>query len=136
MGRPRHFAGTAFFRALFACRTGFSMRRLSAALFGLLLVTAPAVALTTGPQLAAQAMEAAAELHVQAAEAAAAGKRMDLTTTAARDNLNRALDAKSLAALPAPSAKDIPWMLDLLQSANTVNLTLLFFGADASKVNP
>jgi hypothetical protein len=111
------------------------MRLLSAALVGLALFATPAVALTNGPQLAAQAAEGLQALQRHAAEVAAAGKRMDLTTAPARDYLGRIIDAKGLAGLPAPSASDLPWMIELLQSVSAVNRTLLFFGADPKQVN-
>jgi len=109
------------------------MRPLRLALFGLVLFAAPALAQTNGPSLGAKAVENAKALQAHATEVAAAGKRMDLTRAPARDHFQKIIDLKGLAALPAPAASDMPWMIEVLQAVTITNRSVLFFAADPAK---
>lgn len=109
------------------------MRRILAALAGVMLLVLPVAlpaAASDGAQTATVAAEAARVLQQQATEAVAAGRRLDLRSAAASENLRRILDAKSFDELPPISAADMPWLLDWLGAVRNVHFTLLYFGAD------
>jgi len=98
-----------------------------------MLLAAPAGA-SDGKQAAAQATEAARGLQQYAADTAAAGQRMDFAKGAGADYFQRVFDQTSFAALPAPTAADMPWLLDWFGAVRTANHTLLSFGADPKQL--
>jgi hypothetical protein len=105
------------------------MRRIVAALVGVMLFTLPAAA-SDGRQVATAAAEAARALQQEATEAAAAGRRLDMRSPSAAENLGRIIDAKSFDELPPVAAADMPWLLDWLGAVRNIHFTLLYFGAD------
>jgi hypothetical protein len=105
------------------------MRRIVAALVGVMLLALPAAA-SDGRQVATTASEAARALQQQAADAAAAGRRLDMHAASAAENLRRIIDAKSFDDLPPVAAADMPWLLDWLGAVRNIHFTLLYFGAD------
>lgn len=109
------------------------MRHIFGAFLGLMLLAAPAGA-SDGKQAAAQAAEAARGLQQYATEAAAAGRRMDLGKGPGADYFRRVFDQASFATLPAPTASDMPWLLDWFGAVRTANHTILSFGADPKQL--
>src|SRR5581483_7608636 len=117
------------------------MHRIFGALVGLTLFAAPAAA-GDGKQAAAQAVEAAQGLQHYAAEVAAAGGRMDFVHGPGAAYLQRVFDQASFASLPA-SAKsdqtsdptaDLAWLMDWFGAVQSVNNTILYFGADPKRL--
>jgi hypothetical protein len=108
------------------------MNRICVAIVGLMLLAAPAAA-SDGKEAAARAVTAAQALKQEAAQAAAAGKRLDFTKGPASEHLNRIFDSKAFVGLPPAAATDMPWMLDWLGAVTTTNHTLMDFGADPKR---
>lgn len=108
------------------------MRRSCVAILGLMLFAVPAAA-SDGKMAAARAVGAAHALQQQAAQAAAAGRRLDLTAAPASEHLRRIFDTKRFAELPPVAPSDMPWITDWLGAARTTNYTLLYFGADPKR---
>jgi hypothetical protein len=97
----------------------------------LLALGSPALAQNApsdGASLAAGARDAAAQLHAYLEKTAKAGNRPDFSKPPAAGLFGRVIDFKALAALPAPSGSDLPWLLDWGSAANQVNKGILFFG--------
>lgn len=108
------------------------MRRIYLAILGLIMLAAPAVA-SDGKQAAARALEAAQTLQRDAAQAVAAGKRLDIKAAATSEQLRRVFDTKSFAELPAIAPADMPWIIDWLDAVRSAQFTLLYFGADPKR---
>jgi hypothetical protein len=104
-------------------------------LFGVLLfalaLASPTLAQTPpvdGTSMAASAKDAAAQLQVYLDKAAKSGGRPDFTKPPASDLFSRIFDFGKLAALPAPSARDLPWVLAWASAADQASKAIVFFG--------
>ncbi|MBV8837158.1 MAG: hypothetical protein JO000_11520 [Alphaproteobacteria bacterium] len=109
------------------------MHRIMGALFGLTLLAAPAAA-GDGREAATRAALAARHLQQYAAETAAAGGRLDFGRSPAADYFQRVFDQTRFAALPAPAAEDLPWLMDWFSAVRDANNAILYFGADPKQL--
>jgi hypothetical protein len=94
-------------------------------------LASPAVAQTPpsdGASIAAAAKDAAGELQAYLDKVAKAHGRPDFSKPPASDLLGRIFDFGKLAALPAPSATEIPWLLVWTSAASQAGKSLLYFG--------
>lgn len=80
-----------------------------------------------GPSLAADAKDAATQFQAYLDKVAKGGGRPDFTKPPASDLVARIFDFKGLAALPAPSASEIPWLLAWTSAASQASKALLYF---------
>jgi hypothetical protein len=95
-----------------------------------LALASPALAQTApsdGPSVAAGARDAAAQLVFYLEKTARAGNQPDFSKAPAADIFGRVFDFNALAALPAPSPSDLPWLIDWGSAANQANKAILFY---------
>ena len=88
----------------------------------------PALAPADGAGLAADAKAAADQLQLYLDQVAQAGWRPDFAKAPAAELLARIFDVQQLDALPAPSADDIPWLLDWAAAASKAGKAIVLFG--------
>ena len=108
----------------------FPMLTLRVLLLALALAL-PALAQTPsddGPSIAAGAKDAAAQLQAYLDKIAKSRSRPDFTKPPASDLFGRIFDFGKLAALPAPSASEIPWLLTWTSAASQASKAILYFG--------
>ena len=108
------------------------MRQITSAVVALMFLAAPAAA-SDGRHDATAAAEAARALQQQAVQAVGSGKRLDMTTSPASENLRRVLNTKSIDELPPISATDTAWLVDWLGAVRSTTFTLVYFGADPAR---
>ena len=94
----------------------------------LLALASPALA-QDGARDAAAAREAAQDFRVYIEGVTKKGGRPDLTRPEVAAMLGRAFDLDALNALPPAQASDVPWLLDWMEAANTVNKLFTRYGS-------
>lgn len=94
----------------------------------LLALTWPAFA-DDGAQDAANAREPAQAFRIYVEGVAKAGGRPDLTEPETATLLGRVFDLAALNALPPAQASDLPWLMDWIEAANSVNKLITRFDA-------
>jgi hypothetical protein len=100
-------------------------------LSGAVALWAPAVAQTPpvdGTSIAARANDGVAQLQAYLDKVAKSHGRPDFTKPPASDLLSRIFDFGKLAALPAPSAGEFPWLAAWAEAANQAADAVFFFG--------
>jgi hypothetical protein len=109
------------------------------ALLLLMALVAPAFAQTPrddgGASSAAEAQDAATQLHAYLDGILKGGGRPDYSTPPASDLLGQVFDLKRLEALPPAQASDLPWLMDWVTAADGVYKSIAAFGI-APPVNP
>jgi len=91
-------------------------------------LVAPAFA-ADGQQTAAAARDAARSLRAYLDEVAAEGARPDYAKGPAAGFFRRVFDLDALAALPPPTARDLPWLLDWADAASKARQMVMLFGS-------
>ncbi len=81
-----------------------------------------------GASLAAEAQDAATQLHAYLDGVAKGGGRPDFSKPPASDLLGQVFNLKRLEALPPAQGSDMPWLLDWLAAANGVYKSIVSFG--------
>jgi hypothetical protein len=94
----------------------------------LLALASPALA-ENGAGDAAAAREAATEFRLYVEGVAKRGGRPDLTRPEVAELLGRVFDLDAFNALPPPHGTDLPWLLDWMEAANTVNKLITRYGS-------
>jgi hypothetical protein len=82
-----------------------------------------------GAREAAAAREAAMDFRVYIDGVTRKGGRPDLTRPEVAAMLGRAFNLDALNALPPARASDVPWLLDWMEAANTVNKLITRYGS-------
>jgi hypothetical protein len=94
----------------------------------LLALVSPALA-QDGARNAAAAREAAQAFRVYVEAVAKEGRRPDLTRPDVAALLGRVFDLEALNALPPAQARDVMWLLDWVEAANTVSKLFTRYGS-------
>jgi len=81
-----------------------------------------------GPSIAAEAKEAANRLQEYLDLVAKAGGRPDFSQPPASELFGRVFDLKKLAALPTPTPRDIPWLMNWSAAASQSFKSIMYFG--------
>src|SRR5262245_41865230 len=113
-------------------------RTVAAAAIGLWLAFAicPAVFAADGRQAAAAAKETAANRQAYLRDLEKSKGQPEYSKPPAVEFLKRIFAADALAALPAPKADDIGWLLEWVVSADQAYIAMLMFGAKDSSDQP
>jgi hypothetical protein len=95
-----------------------------------LALASPALAQTApsdGPSVAAGARDASAQLVFYLQKTAKAGNQPDFSKAHVADLFGGVFDFEALAALPAPSPSDLPWLIDWVSAATQADKAILFY---------
>jgi hypothetical protein len=101
--------------------------RLLGTLILALVLASPALA-AEGPQAAAEARAAVHDLQGYLVAMAENGMRPDYAVAPAAGLFRRIFDLDRLAALPEPTAEDLPWLLDWSDAASKARQMVMLFG--------
>jgi hypothetical protein len=106
-------------------------RMVAAAAIGSWLAFAicPAAFAADGAQAAAAAKEAAAKLQAYLRDLEKSKGQPEYSKPPASVHLKRIFDADALAAMPAPKADDVGWLLDWVVSVDQTYVAMIMFGA-------
>ncbi|HET7886577.1 MAG TPA: hypothetical protein VFL62_10155 [Bradyrhizobium sp.] len=96
----------------------------------LFALVSPALA-QDGKSDTAAAREAAMDFRVYVDGVKRKGERPDLTRPEVAAQLGHVFNLDALNALPPVQGGDLPWLLDWIEAANTVNKLILLYGAKA-----
>jgi hypothetical protein len=82
-----------------------------------------------GPKAAAAAKEAAANMQAYLRDLEKSKGQPDYSKPPASEYLKRIFDTDALAALPAPKAEDLDWLLEWVANINQAHTAMILFGA-------